>query len=280
MNTIALNSLNTQRLKLEDKYLTVGFYKEPLKKIPEGEGVGYLGVLLSDLQGKKLLCNICGNTFDSLGLHIYKSHNMKAKEYKVKFQLSPQTALISDSVREKKQRHTLNWLKNMSLEERTAFHERRKERFKEFLQKRGQKKQPKITLETMNKKGTCPDQILAKVEDVIEQMGKVPTIMEFTDFVGTQRWEYLIHKIYGGWKNVLRLIGKKPKGHSGKKKHPYVYDQEELLEHLRIFAQENRRLPRTSDFRRYYLPDVKTYTRNFGTLENARNLAGCHEFID
>jgi hypothetical protein len=58
------------------------------------------------------------------------------------------------------------------------------------------------------------------------------------------------------------------------------YSDEELLEYLRIFAQENGKVPTATDFRRGLLPSYECYIRRFKTIENARRLAGVYDYID
>lgn len=51
----------------------------------------------------KIICKICGRKFKHLGSHIYHKHGLKANDYKEKFGLPHNFALISREVKKKKQ---------------------------------------------------------------------------------------------------------------------------------------------------------------------------------
>jgi hypothetical protein len=50
----------------------------------------------------KLTCKLCGETFSHLGSHIYHKHKMLSKDYKERFGLPFNEALISQEIYEKK----------------------------------------------------------------------------------------------------------------------------------------------------------------------------------
>ena len=132
-------------------------------------------------------------------------------------------------------------------------------------------------METKNKRGVCPDQLLAKIKEVAEKVGHTPSLVEFIEVTGTQRFKHLIFKTFGSWKNALKMVNLQPKE---KRMGRYIkYSSEELLEYLVIFAQENLRIPTSTDCRRGLLPDSAVYTRRFGSLPKARELAGVYNFV-
>lgn len=51
----------------------------------------------------RLVCQICKQSFNHLGSHIYHKHGMLARDYKAKFGLPYTMPLISTTVKEKKQ---------------------------------------------------------------------------------------------------------------------------------------------------------------------------------
>ena len=65
---------------------------------------------------------------------------------------------------------------------------------------------------------------------------------------------------------------------AGGKKHKY--SREELLEFIRIYAQENQQVPSATDFRRDFLPEIGAFTRMFGSFENARRESGVYEMLE
>lgn len=253
--------------------LTLGFYKEPLKKVPKGHG--FMGALLGTVDGSKVQCHICGKLLDFLPGHIYNTHKIKSKEYREMFQLAKSTALASENYRAEMKRVFLEKLKAMSEEEREAY----RERARIGRSKRG-RFQPKITLETLNKRGTCPDQLLDKIIEVKNRLGRVPSKHEFIYECKSQRYIHLIYKTYGSWVKALQILGMQPKKQqnapgSRKKK----YSPEELIEYMRIYAMENQKKPTYTDFKRGLLPHYGAYINTFGDIESARRAAGIYNLL-
>lgn len=261
----------TGLIKYEDGYLTISHYKEPLK--PVSEGFGYEGCLLMTLDGKGVQCHICGKTFGDLSMHLRGTHKMKADEYREKFQLAQSTSLISEEIRENRKLATLKWMKEM--EEKHGIDWRKtlkKNSVKGHLTKKTGHGQ-EISLETKNKRGTCPDQLLDRIKIVTEQLGHVPTKKEFIETTGSQRYVHLIYKTFGSWLNAVRKAGLQPKERNLNRH----YEDNELLEFLRDFYIQNGKIPTHSDSRRGFIPTGDTYDKRFGSLPKARELAGILE---
>ncbi|MCK9541167.1 MAG: MucR family transcriptional regulator [Novosphingobium sp.] len=70
--------------------------------------------VIKDSEGK-LVCHICGKSFRSLSAHIWQSHNLTVKQYKILFGISQRTALISDDIREIKKGYITGEVKNKLL---------------------------------------------------------------------------------------------------------------------------------------------------------------------
>lgn len=268
-------------IKYKDSYLTIKNYKEPLKEIPKGEGFGYYGCFLVTTDGKFGQCHICGELFSSVSLHVLNKHKVGVKEYRKRFELSPSTALISEEFRAQVKQRTIDWLKGMSKEDKQAFIKRRSERWKIFIKRKINKVQPKITLETKNKRGTCPDQLISKIHEVAKKLGHTPTLSEFIDATDGQRFKHLIFATFGSWLNALKIANLDPhtkRENGGNKKSSRKPDYV-LLESLALFSQENNKIPTATDCKRGFLPDYAIYRRRFGTFENARKLAKVYDFI-
>ncbi len=259
------------------EFLTIKNYKEPLKKIPKEEGFGYYGTICATTDGTKLQCHICGELFDSLSLHIFQAHKISTGEYKDKFQLARQTALVSESRREKRKQVSLAWV------------EKQKNKYGEnwryevcFKPKktydRKKIKHYKGTLETKNKRGTCPDQLLSKIHEVEKKLGRTPSFVEFMNETGGQRYSSLIVRTFGTWIQALKMAKLQPKERIAKSVKTR-YTDEELLEYLVNFARENQSVPTWSDFNRGLLPTFGIYTKRFGSIEKARELAGVYDFV-
>lgn len=254
-----------------DTTLTIKHYKEPLLPIPKNKGYGYYGALLITLDGDKVQCHICGETYRQLSLHIYQTHKMKVAEYREKFQLSYTTALVSETLRQEMKERTLAYLRTLTKAQIAAF------RAKALANQRHNPKRFKIRLETKNRRGTCPDQLLYKIREVTEKIGHTPSLAEFIHETDGQRYKHLIFTTFGSWLRALKLAKLTPKERSeGLKKR---YSNEELLEHLALYAQEHGKLPTATDSKRGFIPNYEIYLRRFGSFDKARREAGVYDII-
>lgn len=261
-------------IKIGEDYLTIHHYKEPLKSIPKVVGVGFYGCLLGTIDGAKVQCHICGGLYDELQAHVRQSHKLSVPDYREKFELSPSTSLISEERREIRKQNMLRLWHSLTPEEKRQVKNRLKDvrKFRSNLQ-------PKEKLEAKNKKGTCPDQLLAKIQEVSEKLGgRTPSLAEFIDLTGGQRFKHLIFATFGSWKGALEILKMKPKEKIRKGYRRYT--DEELLEYLRLYSQENNSLPTATDCKRGWLPTYETFSRRFGSFEKARQLAGVYQIIN
>lgn len=263
-------------MKTNQEDLVFAYYKEPLKEIPKGEGFGYYGALLQNKEGTKIQCHICGDLFPMIGNHL-KMHETNAKEYRTEFELAKTTALVSDVTREKMRIGYVNWVSRMSPKEHRIYIERMRNNAKALDNHRDGFKAG-IRLETRNKRGTCPAQLLQKIVDVAFELERTPTKREFMDVVGGGKYMTPILKTYGTWSNAVALTGLAKAERKPEFRLQRRYSDEDLLEYLRNFSETNRRVPMTTDFRRGILPLAKTYYERFGNIENARKLAGCYNY--
>jgi ROS/MUCR transcriptional regulator protein/Homing endonuclease associated repeat len=251
-----------------DKNLTFKHYKEPLRAIPKGEGFGFYGAILMTKDMDKIQCHVCGETFRSLSGHL-ATHGMNGKQYKEKYQLAYETALVSESFRFELKHQTLEYFRSLSEEEKEAMKQRQREAMRSHNYDRVQ---PKQQLETKNKRGTCPDQLLDKIVKVAHKMGRVPSKKEFIQECGTQRYVHLIYKTFGSWVEAVQLAGFKPK-----EREFHGFTDEQLLNLLKSFYKQYGSPPSYSDFSRGLLPSMDSY-RRFGGIVEARKLAGVPEY--
>jgi hypothetical protein len=114
--------------------------------------------------------------------------------------------------------------------------------------------------------------------EVATNIGHTPSKAEFINECGTQRYVHLIYKVFGSWKEAILMMGMEPKepAKGGYRK----YDDCELLEYLRQFAESNKKIPTATDFKRGLLPSFSTYTHRFGSIENARQEAGVYNYVE
>lgn len=261
-----------------DEVLTLQHYKEPL--IPVKGGFGYYGAVSISLGSEsKMQCHACGELFHDVARHARDIHKIFAREYREKYQLAYTTALISETLRLKKKEAYQKWWLSLTSARREKEIKRSKAN-KGYLN-RNHENQPKLTLEDKNKRGACPDQLLQKVRDCMDELGHQPSKRQFIDWCdGSQRYTHLIRATFGTWDNMLKMLGLQRLRNPGASNGRHSLSDEELLETLSIFAQEFGRIPSATDCKRGLIPDYAVYGRRFGGLEQARKLAGVYSIID
>ena len=175
-----------------DGYLTLKHYKEPMRAIPKKEGFGYYGAIMGSLDGKYLQCHICGNLYGELIAHVRMAHKVSDGEYREQFQLAGSTALCSEEQRELKKQRALEFFKTLTPEQKKEMQLKARRNFLIWKKEAGDNAfkamvTHPIKLETKNKRGTCPDQLLDKIRQVKEKVGHTPTLKEFIIETGGQR---------------------------------------------------------------------------------------------
>lgn len=236
-------------------------YKEPLKEVPKTKGFGYYGVIALTEDRNMMQCHICGNTYKSVSLHI-RGHTISTQEYKEEFQLAASTSLIGEGTREKYQQMAF---KRMS-GEMPAHIKKRNEAIKngEIIQPPAFKR---LSLESRNKRGICPDQVLQKIKDLEAKLGHCPTVEEFKKEYKS-RFLTPINFHFGGYNKACRAARLVPR------QDVIQYTDQTLLDKLKDFYKRFKRMPMTSDFDRGLLPSTRTYKNHFKTLNWARVEAG------
>lgn len=236
-------------------------YKEPLREVKKG--FGYEGVLSMDAKGEVVQCHICGEVFPNLSQHI-KVHALTVLEYRKEFKLAASTSLLSEVERERLKQNGLHTWQMKSKAEQAKF---------VALGKKGNKKRFTHTLETKNKRGVCPDQLLKKILDVKTTLGYTPSLREFRREMNKQRIGgvvAMLYKTFGSWNNAL----KKAKLTVNPKQNTTRWSDKELLNHLKSFWLKNKTIPTKSDAKRGYIPSIEMYRHHFGGIVRARELAG------
>lgn len=239
-------------------YVTFYNYKEPL--IEFKGGFGYVGALLFDGETDQIQCHICGEWFGQLAPHINRAHSVNASKYKETVGLLQSTALISETMREKLISSGLDKrLQNLRIRGRKTQAEKDKI-------SRGMKEAWKKA-ELQNIRGTCPAQVLDRMEKIYKEKGDKLVMKDFDNF------RQLINRNFGSVKEACKLAGipyREPgqnKSYANRVK--IRRNDDELLDAIRTFKTVNKRLPSYSDMRRALLPSESLYRRRFGTLKNA-----------
>lgn len=254
--------------------LILGPYKMPLKKVEKG--YGYYGALTFDVTGK-LQCHVCGALYDHLAFHV-KQHKLNTKTYKEKFKLAPMTALISEGQREVYKMQAMERFLTMTPEQKADRMKKSKAGWKKWYDSL-EGAHNFSSLETKNKRGICPDQLIELIKGAQVHYGHVPSLPEFQNFYHTQRYDTPIRRTFGSWHKGIMAAGMQPKEKSSPKGLPrHRYTDDELLDLLTGFYQENGVTPSASDCRRGFLPDNGVFIRHFGSFPEARRRAGLEEW--
>lgn len=171
-------------------YVTFYNYKEPLMKFDGG--YGYIGALLFDGESEKIQCHLCGEWFGALSNHLAREHNMSANSYKEVVGLLKNTALLSESAREKLIASGLK--KRMkNLKKGTPHTKETKEKIRQTLKENATK------AEGMNLRGTCPAQLLDRMHKIFKANGGVRKTKDFNGF------EALLRSTFGSVKQACVL---------------------------------------------------------------------------
>lgn len=264
-----INEVSGAAVKYDGQTLLYENYKEPLKPIEKNKGYGYYGTVALTSDKQYVQCHICGNLYSSLGSHLRK-HAITAEKYKEMFQLSMETALISEPVRQKRQELSVKQLGGKGLPKHLQDYNLKVQTGKI---KHKPPKRSGISLQKRNELGLCPDQVLDKIKDLQEEMGgKTPS---FDEFQARYDGKYLgpIKFQHGSWSNAVRKVAGMTRDEIRRP------DNEQLLQDLRDFHEQNGRIPMTSDFNRGMLRPRTLYFARFGTLNNARIEAGLNAVL-
>lgn len=257
--------LRQRKKRYADKYLPpetetiLTVYKEPLQ--PVKDGFGYMGTIAYDAKTKtQTQCHTCGFFFPHLPIHVRKEHGLAVDAYREKYRLMRSSSLLAPTTREAHSKR---------FEELTS--KERLEKLKNLAKYRKQGSANHTywakSLEQKNRDGSCPDQLLDKIEALAKRLGRSPKAQEFRKYYGG----YLgpVYSTFGSWRNALALLDMKPI-------QPKVtyYTREMVLKMVQDFYKMNSREPFHKDLREGHLPSQHTFTRLFGSFTNAKKEAG------
>lgn len=242
-------------------------YKEPLR--PVDDGYGYMGTLAHNKTGTHVQCHICGYFYPKVGSHASLVHKVTADEYRQRFDLSASTALISKQGREAAISKSLNVSSAEKLRRITMFkHDDRSNRVYRPRRK---------SLERRNKEGSCPDQLLDKIEKLALKLNRTPTRREFTSEYGHGFLNSILIT-YGTWNQALSFAGMTPNAYrQGRPR----YTRESVIAMIRVFYEQEGRVPRSSDMGSSLIPSTMVIQRLFGGIVAAREAAGFgqHDYV-
>lgn len=246
-----------------DKDIVYSGYKEPLKRFDGG--YGYLGVVAFNRYTGQIQCHYCGNFYEVLTPAHLRTHGVTPREYRENAQIAYGTPLASEAYRKMLAERYEKIQKKLTPLQRLLG---QSNRLKKSIESNKARKGQKINLETRNKRGNCPDQLLEKIRDLHKQMGEVPSKRQFMEAHGG-RYMDLLYKTFGSYPNAVKLAGFVSKQEERQKK----YSDEALLQYIRNFLDVNGRPPRALDCKLGRLPDLHVYINHFGSWVRAKEIA-------
>jgi len=213
-------------------FVQVGKYIPPFEK--NETGFGFKGVIVEDSKSGDLQCSCCGKWFQNLSTHIFAKHGLVANEYKAQFGLLISTALKSKAMR-LHQSKVMSGLRIKNKSNRFSF--------KRGNYQAGNRKGHKKAVETLNKYGVCDLQIMQKVIELKNELGKTPTLIQLKKRYGGTFIFHLYRK-YNSYVKYCREIDFDPNFSNFNPKYSREYFIEKALSNLptlKIFTENEQR---------------------------------------
>ena len=239
MSKIKRSIHNKTEIEYEDApsgFVNFYNYKEPLMKF-EG-GYGYIGALIFDGKTDQIQCHFCGDWFQSLPHHLAREHNMKASYYKEAVGLLQNTALVSESTREKLIASGLDKrLQNLRKGKKKTQAEKNK--ISATLRRNADKP------EAQNLRGTCPAQLIDRMQRIAREKGSELKMRDFSGF------DELLKKNFGSLQEACRIanipyrIPSQTLAHEKKQK---AATEEAALNFIKEFILRFNKMPIQNDF--------------------------------
>jgi len=179
-------------------YVHIGKYILPFEK--NDAGFGFKGVVIEDFKSGKLQCSICGEWFEQMAMHLNHKHNIDSKEYKKRFGLLLSTALKSKTMRLKQ---------SEIMQKMRRSYRKHRIKFKKNNLFAGNRKGIKKAPESRNKYGVCDLQIMHKILELGEELGKTPTLTQLKERYGGG-FIFHLHKRYGSYIKYCNEAGLNP----------------------------------------------------------------------
>jgi len=209
-------------------YVTLYNYKEPF--MPYKEGYGYQGVLVFDGESDKVQCHLCGNWYMALGPHLIKEHNMRVAQYKEEVGLANTTALIGEKLRAKMISNGQNRFKNLTTPK--VITQETRDKISATLKD--------VRRERQNITGTCPLQLIDRLQNKAKKLGRCPTSRE----IG---YAQTLSSVYGSFSAACKIAGLTPQKSGQSLPRDPKYSLNDLVTLVRDFWVENKRMPKYKD---------------------------------
>lgn len=240
--------------------------RAPFQEIANGEGFGYMGVVLYDKNEDKVQCHLCGKWFSFIGgSHLHKTHKMPMELYREKFGLPISFGLCSKKISGLRAKVANNHVKKI-----LPWTKGKKHRYE--VKRRKYKSNGRDRASWKNSMGLCDLQKLERFKIVQAIAGKEnPSNNEIKKY-DSPLWGALTREAgsLNGWRQ-RHGIGTRPRGQMRE-----PYGETEVIASLRKWAHEFKRVPTTRSWNANHngYPGVTTVCRYFGSFKAALSRAG------
>jgi len=114
------------------------------------------------------------------------------------------------------------------------------------------------------------EQLIFFLKDFYNKEKKVPRIEDINSEKKYPSASTYVSR-FGSWNNSLKMAGLK----LNLKK---VFNNDELIDNLKVLGKELGRMPKTSDLKKW-MASASTYRKYFGSWKNALSKAGFDQFV-
>lgn len=196
-------------------FVNIGKYIPPFEN--NSTGFGFKGVIIEDFESGKIQCSECGKWFEQLPTHLHLTHNMTGFEYRQKFGLLQSTALKSKKLR-LNQSKVMQKLRRKNPQNNYSF-------VKDNEYAANRKNKPKA-VESRNKYGVCDLQLMERIIELRNELGKTPTLTQLRDRYGAVIMTNLALR-FGSYVKLCKDMGFEPNisNHNPKYSREYFIDK-------------------------------------------------------
>lgn len=248
---------------------TVARFKEPMEPVENGHG--FIGAITETTDGEHIQCHICGYFYAKLSAHV-RSHGISSRDYKIKFGLRIRAGLQAPKELQRAQDTYNNFARVLerARQRGTAAAKKRRKEKGEWA-KGGDTWLPQLR----NERGNCKEQTLARIRSLAASNGGVARYNDYEkEYGNTGTVKYW----FGSWSKAVAAAGLQTNNERlAVTRQAFVSG---ALESMSNFFEQHGRTPQTADFKaNETLPSYQYLTRNFGSLNNARQAAGIPRLI-
>ena len=232
-------------------------YKEPILPVNHG-GFGWYGLQAYNQEGQ-LMCHECGTFWDSLGCHA-KIHGLNPHDYRLRYGLRMSTRLTSAK------EHAVCRKRYMA----SPSYQRFLDKFSGNGRLAAPTRSPKNSLEALNARDSCPQQVLRRLVEASEVYGASVTIPQCRAFDSSLYPQ--IKRVYGSFNKAKQLV-KLVTNAAGSNGSNGRFTEIIILEDMCAFFERYHRWPRRVDYIAHLMLCSFTPVRRHGGIESLRQEA-------